>query len=257
MEIEMNKLILGIVALPVLAIAAPAAAQYYPNNQTQYNNQGQYNNQYVNQGNVNISARIDQLRVRLQSGVQNGSITRGEAVPIRQQIRQLNQLERQYAVNGLSGRERADLQQRVRMVRQQLRVADNGANGRYTQWDAEDGYNQGYQQQGYGQSYNQGYQQQGYGQSYNQGYQQQGYGQGYNQGYAQPVQQGGIAGIVSRVLGGGGLQVGQRATGNLYGVPYQYQGQYRDGNGVYYRSDGRRIYQIDARTQTVVRIFSM
>ncbi len=236
----MNKLILGIVALPMLAIAAPAAAQYYPNNQTQYNNQGQYNNQYANQGNVNISARIDQLRVRLQSGVQSGSITRGEAVPIRQQIRQINQLERQYALNGFSGQERANLLQRVRIVRQQLRIADNGANGRYTQWDAEDGYNQGYQQQGYGQGYSQGYQQ-----------------QGYNQGYAQPVQQGGIAGIVSRVLSGGGLQVGQRATGNLYGVPYQYQGQYRDGNGVYYRSDGRRIYQIDARSQTVVRIFSM
>jgi hypothetical protein len=234
MEIEMNKLILGIAALPMLAVAAPAAAQYYPNNQTQYNNQNQYNNQYSNQGNVNISARIDQLRARLQAGVQNGSITRGEAAPIRDQIRQINQLERQYAVNGLSGQERADLQQRLRMVRQQLRVADNGANGRYGQWDAEDGYNQGYQQQGYGQG-----------------------AQPYQQGYGQPAQQGGIAGILSQVLGGGGLQVGQRATANLYGVPYQYQGQYRDGNGVYYRSDGRRIYQIDARTQTVVRIFSM
>ncbi len=231
----MKKVILAIVALPALAIAAPTAAQYYPNNQ----------NQYTNQGNVNLSARIDQLRVRLQAGVQNGSITRGEAAPIRQRIRQLNQLERQYGVNGLSGPERADLQQRIRIVRQQLRIADNGANGRYAQWDVEDGYNQGYQQQGYGQGYNQGYQQ------------QQGYGQGYNQGYGQPAQQGGIAGILSQVLGGGGLQVGQRASGNLYAVPYQYQGQYRDGNGVYYRSDGRRIYQIDARSQTVVRIFSM
>ncbi len=244
----MKKVILAIVALPALAIAAPTAAQYYPNNQ----------NQYTNQGNVNLSARIDQLRVRLQTGVQNGSITRGEAAPIRQRIRQLNQLDRQYGMNGLSGPERADLQQRIRIVRQQLRIADNGANGRYAQWDVEDGYNQGYQQQGYGQGYNQGYQQQGYGQGYNQGYQQQqGYGQGYNQGYGQPAQQGGIAGILSQVLGGGGLQVGQRATGNLYAVPYQYQGQYRDGNGVYYRSDGRRIYQIDARSQTVARIFSM
>ncbi len=233
----MKKVILAIVALPALAIAAPTAAQYYPNNQ----------NQYTNQGNVNLSARIDQLRVRLQAGVQNGSITRGEAAPIRQRIRQLNQLDRQYGMNGLSDPERADLQQRIRIVRQQLRIADNGANGRYAQWDVEDGYNQGYQQQGYGQGYNQGYQQQGYGQGYNP----------YQPGYGQPAQQGGIAGILSQVLGGGGLQVGQRASGNLYAVPYQYQGQYRDGNGVYYRSDGRRIYQIDARSQTVVRIFSM
>ena len=223
----MRKVILGIAALPLLAISAPVAAQYYNPNQ----------NQYSNQANANLSDRIDQLRVRLQAGVGNRSITRQEAAPIREQIRRLNQLERQYASNGLTGRERADLQQRIRTVRQQLRVADNGANGRYAQWDVEDGYAPGYPQ-GYGQTYPQGY-------------------QPYQQGYGQPVQQGGIAGILSQVLGGGGLQVGQRASGNLYAVPYQYQGQYRDGNGVYYRSDGRRIYQIDARSQTVVRIFSM
>jgi hypothetical protein len=55
----------------------------------------------------------------------------------------------------------------------------------------------------------------------------------------------------------GGLQVGQRVPYNLYGIPSQYQGQYRDGNGAYYRSDGRRIYQIDARNDTVIRIFAM
>jgi hypothetical protein len=222
----MKKLLVGVMGLPMLAFTAPAAAQYYPSNQSQYGNQYQYNNQT----NANLSARIDQLQVRLQAGVQSGLITRREATPIRQQIRELNRLDRQFSTNGYSGVERADLQQRIRQVRQQLRVADNGANGRYSQWDVEDGYSQGYQQP---------------------------YKQGYNQGYQQPAQQGGIAGVVTQLLGIGGLQVGQRATGNLYGVPVQYQNQYRDGNGVYYRSDGRRIYQIDARTQTVVRIFSM
>ena len=216
----MKKKFLGIAALPLFAVAGPASAQYNP--PTQY--------QYANQGNTSLSVRIDQLRVRLQAGVQDGSITRREAAPIREQIRQLNQTERRYAVNGLTRQERADLQQRVRTVRQQLRIADNGANGRYAQWDNEDGYSQ---------------------QGYNQGYQP------YQQGYAPPVQQGGIAGILGQVFGVGGLQVGQRVSGNLYAVPNQYQGQYRDGNGAYYRSDGRRIYQIDARTQTVVRVYSM
>jgi hypothetical protein len=110
-------------------------------------------------------------------------------------------------------------------------MADSGANGRYAQWDVEDGYNQGYQQ-GYGQGY-----------------------QPYQQGYGQPVQQSGLGGLLGQVLGVGGLQVGQRVTGNLYAVPYQHQAHYQDGNGVYYRSDGRRIYQIDARSQTVVRVF--
>jgi hypothetical protein len=58
-------------------------------------------------------------------------------------------------------------------------------------------------------------------------------------------------------LGGGGLRVGQRVSGNLGAVPYEYRSQYRDGNGVYYRADNRSIYQIDARTDTVVRIYSL
>ncbi|MEO6359307.1 MAG: hypothetical protein ABIO43_01875 [Sphingomicrobium sp.] len=272
----MKKVILGVAAVSMLAIGAPAAAQYYSNVQNQYANQGQY----AYQGNVSMSVRIDQLRARLQAGIQNGSIDRREALSIREQIRRLSLLERQYAVNGLSGQEHAVLTQQIRMVRQQLRMADNGANGRYAQWDREDGYSTAYgqsvdrnrdgwddrdydrdgrwdddvnpnYQQGYGQ---QGYQQ-GYQQPYAQGY-QQGYQQPYGQGYAQP-QQGGIAGVLGQLLGTGGLRVGQQVSGNLGAVPYQYQGQYRDGNGVYYRSDGRQIYQVDARTQTVVRVFPM
>ena len=56
------------------------------------------------------------------------------------------------------------------------------------------------------------------------------------------VSRGGIGGIFDRVLGSDdcpGLRVGQRATGNLGAVPYEYRNRYRDGNGVYYRSDGR------------------
>jgi hypothetical protein len=226
----------------MLAFAVPASAQYYPNNQSSYGNQNQYNNQ----ANVNLSARITQLQARLQAGVQSEAITRSEAVPIRQQIRDLIRLDRQYSMNGYTGQERAALQQRIRQVRQQLRLADGGANGQYNQWDTEDVYTQGYQQ-GYNPGYQQGYQQPN----------QQGYNPSYQQGYQQPAQQGGIAGVVNQLLGVGGLQVGQRATGNLYGVPSQYQNQYRDGNGVYYRSDGRRIYQIDARSQTVIRVFGM
>jgi hypothetical protein len=237
----MIKSLVSLAGLPLLALAAPASAQYYPTNQNQYANQ----NQYGNQTNAKLTVRINQLQIRLQEGVQAGTITRGEATPIRQQIRDLTRLDRQYSANGYTGQERAALQQRIRQVRQQLRVADNGANGRYNQWDVEDGYTQGYQQPNQ-QGYNQGYQQ-----PYQQGYQQP------QQGYQQPQQQGGIAGVIGQLLGVGGLQVGQRVSGNLYGVPTQYQNQYRDGNGVYYRSDGRRIYQIDARNDTVIRIFAM
>ena len=89
------------------------------------------------------------------------------------------------------------------------------------------------------------------------------YGQG---GPYEPVEQycndrGGIAGIFDDIFGrdddncASGLSVGARASANLYAVPSEYRYRYRDGNGVYYRSDGRQIYQIDARTNTILRIY--
>jgi hypothetical protein len=73
------------------------------------------------------------------------------------------------------------------------------------------------------------------------------------------VDRGGIGGVIDDVIGRGctTLRVGSRVSSNLGAVPYQYRSQFRDGNGYYYRSDGRSIYQIDVRTNTVVRVYSM
>lgn len=270
----MRKVFLSATAIAVASIAAPGVAQYQQSPHQNYS--------YASQ-NSNLSWRIAQLQTRLQEGVRSGSITRREARPIRQQIQRLSYLERTYTANGLTGQERSTLQQGIREVRQQLRRADGGAQGRYAEWDRDDNsawgapnngayggrvdanndgwddrdYNRdgrpdegyGYQQPGsygYQQPGNYGYQQPG-----NYGYQQPG-----NYGYQQQAPATGIAGVIQGLLGGGNiLQVGQRVPANLYAVPYQYQAQYRDGNGVYYRSDGRNIYQVDARTQTIINIF--
>ena len=242
----MKKTIMAAAAVSALVAAAPAAAQY------QRQSQGQYQNSY--EANGNFSARIGQLRTRLQTGVQSGSISRQEAQPLRQQLRQLVDLERQYSLNGLSGRERSDLQQRVQNLRQQIRYAEGRGYGQ-GQYDRDDDYGQGqYDRDDYGQG-------RGYDRvdRNNDGYDDRDYDRDgrWDDDYQQPVQRGGLGGLVDGLLGTGGLRVGQRATGNLYGVPYQYQNQYRDGSGYYYRSDGRNIYQIDARSQTVVRVHGM
>jgi hypothetical protein len=52
-----------------------------------------------------------------------------------------------------------------------------------------------------------------------------------------------------------GLRIGERATADLGLVPYSYRTRYRDGGGVYYRSDGHMVYEIDARTNLVVRTY--
>ena len=256
----MKKIILSMAAISALAVAAPAVAQY-PSNGYQNNNNGYQDGAY---GNGNIAARVEQLRMRLQAGVQSGAISRQEARPLRLQLQQLSQLERQYSANGISSRERADLQQRMRTVRQQIRIADGGNQARWDGYDREDGYDRDGQ---YGR--NDDFGRDGRGQyrdrvdSNNDGYDDRDYDRDgrwdddQQDGYGQPVQRGGIAGVVDAIMGGGGLRVGQRASGNLYGVPSEYRGQYRDGGGAYYRSDGRQIYQIDARTHTIVRVYPM
>jgi hypothetical protein len=234
----MRKVILSLVAITATSIAAPGFAQSYPQH-------GQnYNNSYAD---GNVAVRIGQLQTRLQEGVRNGSITRREARPIRQEIQRLSYLERQYGANGLTGQERATLQQRIRTVRQQIRRADEGARGRYADWDREDGRDWGASNHGRVDTNNDGWDDRDYDRDGR-------WDDDVNYGYQQPAPRTGIAGVIDSVLGVGGVQVGQRAPADLYGVPYQYRAQYRDGNGVYYRSDGRNIYQVDARSQTVVRI---
>lgn len=196
-------------AAGALAAAAPALAQSATSN--------------VN-GGAGISNRIVQLNTRLQTGISQGAISQQEARTIRPQLRELTRLERQYSRNGLTQQERADLQQRIRNVRKQLRTADGGANGRYASWDNEDAYN--------------------------------GQGGPYEEATCETPT--GVGGFIQGVLGRGtdcSLNVGDRVPGNLGAVPYAYRNQYRDGNGVYYRSDGRSIYQIDARNHTVVRSY--
>ena len=215
----MKKLLTAAAALGALAVAAPSAAQY-----------GYQNQNYANAnagGVVGINNRIAQLDTRFRAGVQSGAITRAEAQNLRPQLRDLRRLERQYSVNGLTRAERQDLQARLRNLRQQVRLADNQRGERYTPWQDDEGY----------------------------------YGQG---GPYEPIEetcerQSGIGGIIGGIFGVGRncVEVGERAPSGLYGVPAAYRNQFRDGYGYYYRSDGRNIYQIDARTNTVLRIYAM
>lgn len=231
----MKKLFLTVTALSAIAAAAPAAAQtwsgQYPNQG--YSNQGYSNQYYRNGANVDtavgIRNRIAELDSRFQAGIQQGLIDRTEARNLRWQIRDLRRLERQYSMNGLTRPERTDLQQRLRTVRQNLRLADGRTGRDYERWATYD--NEGY------------------------------YGQG---GPLEEVsdyyceRRTGIGGVFDSVLGTQSCyRVGERVSNNLGYVPSEYRDVYRDGNGVYYRSDGRAIYQIDARTNTVLRAYSI
>lgn len=215
----MTRLLTAMTAACALAAAAPAAAQY------------QYSNYAYANPNPGQDHRIAMLQTRLQAGVQQGTISRSEAQRLRPMLRQLTRLERRYSRNGLTQWEQDDLQLRIRNLRQHIRVADRGSYDRFERVDRYGNYIDGGH---YGQG---------------------AYGQG---GPYEPVRnQSVIGGLISSIFGGGGLRVGQRATGNLYGVPYEYRNTYRDGYGTYYRSDGRMIYQIDARNNVVTGVYPM
>ena len=242
----MRKLLFAMTAVSALAVAAPAAAQY---NQGPYN-QNPYNQGYGARTDVDLNARIDQridmIETRIEAGIDAGTIDRTEARDLRAQLRTLTRLQRQYAYNGLTQQEAGDLQQRLRTLRQNVRIADGGGYDR----DRRYGANENWDDDVYT----------GRGGPYDSD------GDGWDDrdcdrdgdidsGSCTATTRGGLGGFLETILGQGGLRVGQRVTGELYDVPYQYRDRYRDDSRFYYRSDGRRIYQIDTRTDVVTRIY--
>jgi hypothetical protein len=184
----MKRTLILMTAVAGFCAAAPAAAQY----------------RYEARDETSFAGRIDQLQMRLDAGVRAGTIDRREAWRLRRQLSQISGLERRYGYDGFSPWERTDLQRRLRMLRQDLRVADNRTWDRYDRyaWDDKD-----YVYRGRG-------------------------------------------GPIEDWIG---LRVGERVTADLGLVPDSYRARYRDGRGVYYRSDGRMVYEIDARTNIVLR----
>lgn len=67
-----------------------------------------------------INQRQRQLDQRIDAGVRDGSLTRNEAYRLRAEFQDIAQLEQRYRRNGLSGRERADLDNRFDRLSQQI-----------------------------------------------------------------------------------------------------------------------------------------
>jgi hypothetical protein len=254
----MKKILFGMAAVSALAIGAPAAAQYSSGN---YQNQNGYNQDRGWGNGAGAEVRIDQLHARIQAGMRSGAINRQEAARLDAQLRQLIQTERLYSRNGIDVRERQDLQLRIRNLRQQIAFAEGRGNGRYGNQGRYGDYDRDGRYDGDAQ-YRVDRDRDGYDdRDYNRdGRWEDDARQGdYQRGYEQP-NRGGLGGILGNILGtnvNAGLRVGQRASGNLYDLPYEYRNQFRDGNGAYFRTDGRYIYQIDARSQTVVQVYQM
>jgi hypothetical protein len=221
----MKKLMITMAAIGALAVGTPAAAQGW-------NGNAGYGG--------GIDAQVEQLQMRLQAGVQRGRISRPEAMQLRQQLRSLSQLERRYSRDGLSRGERQDLQRRIQDLRQRLQIAERGGYGRDGRgYDRDDnGYDRDDRDGGrYDRDDDRNDR------------------DGYDRDDDRDDRNDGRWDDRDDRNDSGYLQVGQRATGSLSAVPSQYGTQFRDGGGVYYRYGGGQVYQIDARTNLVLRVY--
>jgi hypothetical protein len=217
----MTKQLLALLAASTAAVAAPALSQT---------------------AETNLSARVAELQTQIQTGVRSGQITRGEAQPLRQQYRLLRDTELQYRANGYTFAERQQLQMRIRDLRSQIRYATRNDLTRYGAaqwidvnrdgWDDRDTNRDGI------------------------------IDAVATAGTRVPIQcdarTGGVAGFLDSILGRNACsRLGRPAPANLMAVPSTHQAVYRDNYAVYFRSDGRVIYQIDARTNIVTAIYSL
>jgi hypothetical protein len=136
----MKKLLLTLAALPAATMAVEASAQ----------------TNMHSDGAMGIQTRIANLEARLNAGAQARVFTQQEYANLSSQLRNLRNLERQYSANGLTTAERRQLQNRIRVLRDDLRMAGgNGWANRYG-WTDRD-LEMGAYGNAYGSDYGNGY----------------------------------------------------------------------------------------------------
>jgi hypothetical protein len=273
----MKATLFALTALGALAAAAPALAQgygtgYQGNNDRYYNNYGNTGRtDYDDRADANLSldTRIARLETRLNAGVRAGTIDRGEAMRLRAELRDLRRMNSQYGYGGVNASERSDLMARLRSVRDDIAAAEAGSGYGYNEGAGASYGGSTYGSGTYGSgtygsgTYGSSTYGNGYGNPYGAG--TYGNGRGYDSGSGSYGSAYGTSnngyygrgGPYEEADGEATLRVGERATGNLYGVPNELRNTYRDGYGYYYRSDGQAVYQIDSRTGTVLRVYPM
>lgn len=118
-------------AASTLTVAAPAAAQYYPQgNAYGYNNWGQVRR---------LDARIDQLQRQISNLDRRDILSEREARRLRNESNQLERRLRNASRNGLNGREIYNVERGIRTLEVRIqREARDGNRYRGQQWHDRD-----------------------------------------------------------------------------------------------------------------------
>ena len=183
----------------------------------------------------NIQNRLANFQDRIQAGVESGSITRTEAAPLRDQLRQVQQLERRYAAGGLTPDERNLLQPRVRSLRQQIATAERNDYSRpgTRRDDGEEDWAES--DRGVG------------------GERYASRDEDWNEErYADELYSGGGEDRFDDEVG---ARVGSRVPGAFGALPYELRSEFPETERHTFRFWNGRIYQADRRTGVIVRIY--
>jgi len=201
----MKTIYMTLAAVSALAVAAPLAAQSWKGNRSD----------------------VAQLQMQLDTGIERGSITRREAMPLRESLGQLIRMERQYSIRGFSRLERQTLQMRsARLDRQIGWAAQNGS--RSAGYDRNDGSR---------------------------------FAENERRADRDDGGKGDYADNDRRDTRGdrfnGDLRVGQRFSARQTALPMEHRARYRDSDASYYSYDDDRIYQIDRGTGMITAMFTI
>jgi hypothetical protein len=158
-----------------------------------------------------------QLRVQIDAGVSQGTISRRESVGLRDHLSRLVLLERRFSPNGISGREHAVLMQRSEALANDIRFATRNHIGRDNgpmAWVSRN-----------------------------------------DNGHWMPDAR--FAGLHPGDRFSGDARIGQHATARIVSMPVQYQSDYVDTDRVYYGYDNGRVYQIDRQSQMILALLDI
>ena len=190
----MNSIYMTMAAVTAVSLAAPASAQ------------GGHDRTYS-----------QRLRVQLDSGIRQGTISRRESVGLRADLSRLVRLEQRFRPNGISGREHAVLMQRSTSLAKDIRVARRSHDRRGDRpmsWES-----------------------------------------GERDGQWVPDAR--FAGLHPGDRYLGDARIGQHATARIMNMPVQYRSEYVDTDRVYYGYDNGRVYQIDRQSRLILALLDI
>ncbi|GAA0649066.1 hypothetical protein [Brevundimonas lenta] len=125
-----KKALIPALVLAAASVAVPAAAQSYGGHDRdgRDNRGGRYEQNYRNW--QPISQRKYNLDRRIDVGLRNGQLSRREATRLKAELNQLVRLEYSYQRNGLTIRERQELDRRYDRLSNQVREERRDRDGR-------------------------------------------------------------------------------------------------------------------------------